>query len=73
MRVEIKYIIESDTVFSEDLGFKQQALANAFSNKVKIDSLYTEVFRSKIKYGEDKREIEIYERIWGEVYEHFNS
>lgn len=73
MRVEIKYIIESDTEFSEDLGFKQQALANAFSNKVKIDCIYEEVFRKKIKYGEDQREIEIYERIWSEIYEHFNS
>lgn len=55
----IKYTI---TVECED-DFDREAITDAVKNKLVIEQLYEEVFRSVIKYGDDK-DSKIFEKVW---------
>lgn len=67
----MKIIYEIDDK-EADFHFKKEAFDCATTYKLKIDTLYDGVFRPKIKYGQDSN-VEIYEKIWQEIYEHFNN
>lgn len=57
----------------ENFEFNKVAFHHAIHHKLKLDTMYDEVFRPKMKYGQDSKEIEMYEKIWQEIYEHFNN
>lgn len=56
----IKYTIIVKCEDREDL----KAITNAEKNQLKLDCLYDEVFRPVIKYGENKEEVEAFEKVW---------
>lgn len=71
MKIEIKYTLEADNEFDSSLREQQKALQNAFVNELKINSLYSEVFRKIIKYSNDEVLVENAQKIWQSIVEHF--
>lgn len=72
MKIEIKYTLEADNEFDSSLREQQKALQNAFINELKINSLYSEVFRKIIKYSDDEVLVENAQKIWQSIVEHFD-
>lgn len=63
-----------------DEKFEYEATFNATANKIKLDSLYDEVFRPHFKYDKPilnsyltNKEKEIIEKIWDEISEFLND
>jgi hypothetical protein len=57
----MKFLI---TLECED-EFDRQAVIDCVKNKITIESLYSDVFRPKIKYGEDQQTT--WQQVWEEV------
>lgn len=63
----MKYLV---TLECED-DFDRQAVVDCVKNKLKVDCLYDDVFRPKIKYGEDQTTT--WEIAWEEVARYFGE
>jgi hypothetical protein len=50
-----------------------ETITHAVKNKLKIESLYQDVFRRVLKHGEDQTECDCYERVWEKVSDHFEE
>lgn len=57
----MKYLMTLDC---ED-EFDRQAVIDCVKNKLTIESLYSDVFRPKIKYGEDQQTT--WQNVWEEL------
>lgn len=73
MKIEIKYILEGHSEFDRELSDKQKALKNAFINQLRIETLYSDVFRGLIKHNENEEEVRIIEMVMKKVNEHFEE
>lgn len=65
----MKYTI---TVECED-KFERDAIIDAVANKVKLDSIYDEVFRPVIKYSEDDEESLAFQKVWEKLNDYLNN
>ena len=63
----MKYLM---TLECED-DFDRQAVIDCVKNKLTLDCLYTDVFRPKIKYGEDQNTT--WQIVWEEVGRYLNE
>ena len=61
------------TIMTFEVEEKEEAwaLVNAVKNKVKIDTLYDEVFRKIIKHSDNNLRVKYTEELWEELSRHF--
>lgn len=50
--------------------FEKEAILDAVKNKLKLESVYDEVFRRVIKYSQDEKEVEAYSLVWEKLNEY---
>lgn len=50
--------------------FDKEAILDAVKNKLKLESVYDEVFRRVIKYSQDEKEVEAYSLVWEKLNEY---
>lgn len=50
--------------------FEKEAILDAVKNKLKLESIYDEVFRRVIKYSQDEKEVEAYSLVWEKLNEY---
>lgn len=65
----MKYKISVET---DDL-FERQAILQAVENKIKLDEIYSAVFRGVLKYGEDEKEVESFKKVWEKLSEYLKD
>lgn len=60
------------TIECED-DFEVEAITNAVKNKLILDGIYDDVFRPIIKYSEDEKEVEAFEKVWSKLSEYLKD
>jgi len=53
--------------------FEKQAVIDCVKNKLKLESIYDDVFRPVIKYSEDEKLVEAYSLVWNFLAEYLEE